>query len=179
MPVPNNGKRIFDHWDYVDPDDWADDISEMLAVDWSDLSEDEQWREVADLEEFAYEDVKQDLSEMIGDRKILCVGYADRWNGKVAGGYVADDLQDAIDELRGRDSGDIGWYEDEDGELHMTFTHHDGTSDVIMRAVTVDGSEALYDNEHDYDDPMSDREMHAELMEREGELTEKLTYFGR
>lgn len=159
-----SNKTIFDHWDYVDPDDWREEIEESFGEDYENAPDDYKYSVLACYEESDYEDVKNNIAELVDGRKIIAVGSAECWNGTFEGGFIADSVQDAVDKMRGRDFGDIGFYEDTDGELHMTFNHHDGTNDVILRAITSEGCEFIYDNEYDYDAPLDEPELHAKIM---------------
>lgn len=180
----NDGKRwLFDHWNYIDPDeaDWREAICQFYGIkdsEFDDLTDEQKYACLSEYEENDYEDEKSNIQAVVGDDKILCVGSAQVWNGTLEGGYIAENVQDAIDQLRGRDYGDIGWYEDtEEGQLHMTFTHHDGTNDVIMYRLTSDGWDFAYENEYNYDDPLSDRDLHKALIENPN-YTEAIDVYG-
>lgn len=146
----NDGKRwLFDHWNYLDIEDFRDGVMATYGVEPSELDEDEAWRYLAIVEEQDYEDEKQNIQSVIGDEKIIAYGTAGVWNGSFEGGFIADNLQDAIDKIRGNDYGDIGFYVDDDNELHMTFSHHDGTHDLILHAITDAGYDYIDEMEYE------------------------------
>lgn len=152
MPANDGKKWIYDHWNYIDPDEWKDAICDYyeIGIDgYGDLSDEEKYRVLAFYEETDYEDEKANIQAVIGDAKVIANGTAGLWNGTFEGGFLADDLQDAIHRISGNTSGDIGFYVDEDGELHMTFSHHDGTHDVVLRAVTSEGCDYIDDMEYE------------------------------
>lgn len=170
---PNMSERItiFDYWNYVDPEEWRDEIIDYYddgrfedgadADDkWDSISDDEKWHFLAQEQELIYEDEKANLQSAIGESRLVCQGTAGVWNGTFEGGFIAGDLQDAISQLRGQDYGEIGFYQ-EDGQLHITFTHHDGTHDIIARTITSAGEEWLADNAYNYD--ISDWEQEATI----------------
>lgn len=180
MPSHNETKWIFDHWNFVDPDEWKEQICDFYEIDedgYDDLSDKEKYHVLSIYEEDYYEDEKSNIQALIGDNKLLCVGYAELWNGAAPGGYIADNLQDAINQLRGSDYGDIGFYqgnEPDDKDLHMTFTHHDGTNDVVVRILTDDGLDLVEEEEYNYDNPMSEPQLHKTLLDTPG-FTETIT----
>lgn len=175
MPIIDDGRKtILDHYDYIDPDEFKEEIEDMCDCDYEDVSEDERWRCVYQIEESHYEAEKEMIQAEIGDCQVLCVGYVQLWTGNAPGGFIVDNFQEAIWKMVGNDMGDIGLYQDADDELHMTFTHHDGTDDVVVRKITREGRGFVNDNYYDYDDPMSDREVHKKLMEDEA-LSQKIT----
>lgn len=162
MPLDPNKQIIFDHWSYVDPDDWRDTIIDYYedgrfeddADDdekWDNITDEEKWAFLAEQENIDYDDEKANLQSVIGDARLIVLGTAGLWYGNSEGGFIAQDLQDAIDQLRGRDDGDIGFYEDAEDGLHITFAHHDGTHDVTVKTITDAGERYREDNYYNYD----------------------------
>lgn len=157
------GYPIFNHDNYIDFDEWKYEFAESMKANGiypetmtpdeiiENATDEEKWQFMSDQEDIDYDNEKDNIQSAIGSRRIIAQGAAQVWNGTFAGGFIADNLQGAIDEIAGRDSGYIGFFVDDDGELEMTFTHHDGTHCVILRAITSAGEEYISDNEYNYD----------------------------
>lgn len=155
-------KAIFDHDNYIGGEEWDSELEEWFGRPVDEIDDSEKWAHLAELEESDYDNAKEEISAAIGGRKLVCLGTAEVWTGTKQGGFVAEDLLDAINHLQGRDYGYIGFYE-QDGELHIAFQHHDGTHDVVARALTDAGQDFIDEHEYDYD--MSEWDMEKRLFD--------------
>lgn len=153
---------LFDHDNYIDDNEWNEVLIEAFDRPIEEISDDEKWNYLYALEESDYNDIVSELDKAIDGRRLICQGTAQVWNGSAQGSFIAEDLRDAIDHLQGRDSGYIGFYE-EDKDLHITFQHHDGTHDVIARVITEAGQDFIDEHEYDYD--MSEWDMEKQVFE--------------
>lgn len=149
MPQHDGKRWLFDHWNYLDAEDFREMIEEDFGCPLDEISDDERWQWLSRIEEEDYEEEKSNIQSVIGTDRIIANGTAGLWNGSFEGGFTAANIQDAIDKIRGNTSGDIGFYVDDDGELHMTFAHHDGTHDVTLRTITDAGEEYIDDMEYE------------------------------
>lgn len=163
--MSNEKKVIFDHWNYIDADDFKESIEEWYGMNFDDISDDDKWRYLSTIEEQDYDCEKESIQSVIGNARLICMGVASVWNGNFAGGFIAENLQDAIGQIAGSSAGDIGFYETNEDGLHMTFTHHDGTHDVCVHAITDAGEQYIEDNEYNYE--LSDVERDATLFTNE------------
>lgn len=156
---------LFDHDNYISDEEWAESLTEWFGRPLDEIEDDEKWEYLARVEEDDYDTVKDEIARAIGGAKLIAQGTAQVWTGSYPGGFIAQDLQDAINHTQGRDYGYIGFYE-QDGDLHMTFQHHDGTHDVVLRAITESGQDFI--DEHEYDYEMAEWDLEKHLFADEG-----------
>lgn len=157
--------------DYVDCDDYDTDEEyeaalseeiERLGMYDTRIWDIASMRREEDLS-FAVEDVEHQVE--CGDDGVLFTGFLGLWDGMYAAGGRAADFRSAVNDIAGRDC-EIESITIEDGDVHVTATHHDGRNSFTVRALTEAGSDALHDWECDCGPlaGMFEEEAHRALM---------------
>lgn len=144
-------KIIFDHCNYVDADDFKEIIEDWYGIDFDNVNDNDKWNCILSLEEQNYEIEKENIQGVIGNSRLICMNIAGKLDSRLAGGFIAEDLQDAIGQISGNGVGDIGFYETDEEGLHMTFTQYDDVHDVCIHAITDAGEQYNADNERNFD----------------------------
>lgn len=134
---------LFSHWNYIDPDEWKETIEDWYDEDYDEISDDDKWQYLANEEDTAYEDLKAELEAVVGNHSIVCIGTVGRWDGTYEGGFLAENVQEVFNKVSGRDMGYFDVFIEE-GELNVSFTHHDGTNTVVARILTDAGQEYIW-----------------------------------
>ena len=134
-------------YDYDTDEEYEKAIrEEMDAMDAYSVWEEVAIRQELDLD-YAIDEVEERVGD--GDDGLLVMGTLGLWNGRCAAGCRAISFRDAISKIMGRDC-EIESITVEDGNVHVTATHHDGRNSFTVRALTEAGSDALHDWECDY-----------------------------
>ena len=169
---------FFDDNNYYDLDSIKKDIYENDEYDEyesaDEVSDADAWDELAFYRENDWEEVKGRMvraAERAEAVKIIAWGNLGLWNRNASGGFISDDIETAVSNILGSDCEPQKIYM-EDGDLHFTAVHHDGTNEWIIRAVTRDGNEYwddwnYYDPDNNPDANLSEPEIHENIFERD------------
>lgn len=134
----NDGRHII--WtDYLDYDDWKEDLEEQYP----ELSENERIELMYELNGNYLNDKRCNLDIQLS-RPILVVGDLGLWNGRRMGykeiesGNIRDCLYSDTDYAT--------WFVDKNGDFRCDAIHHDGTNHYLYRAYKDGISETQIDN---------------------------------
>lgn len=128
--MKNNEKYIiWSNWNLdIDDDDWADYFEDMEA-NFGEMTDDEKWEAMYELNNDYLEDERCNLNIKLED-DIIVLGDIGRWNGRVCGykliqsGNIRDCLSDNCDYCT--------WYCDR-YNFRFDGIHHDGTNHYLYR----------------------------------------------
>ena len=133
------------------------------------------WDFINDDDEMVFDNLMDyDFDRIFADKYVLSVGSIGRWDGTFSGwevgtfGEVFNNIMTDCDYLK---------LTDNDGDLQIECSHHDGTNYATFRILTDKGYE-LYDNWNYYRDNRTAQELCNALMTEEG-LTEKVNVWQR
>lgn len=107
-------------------DDWRDDLQE----EYPELSEDELYQKMYEINSEYLEDERANLNIQLS-QPILVVADIGRWNGRFSGYRVIEsgNIKDCL--YTGMDMAE--WYVDQYGDLRADAIHHDGTNYYLYR----------------------------------------------
>lgn len=109
-----------------------------------------------------WEDIATELSNYFQNDMLIVTGTLGLWNGNFDGGEIFENWESAI--LSMMKDCDFCRIEDNNGELCVQCSHHDGTNYFIVRKLTSRGYN-LYDKwNYDYDDNRTERDIHNIIM---------------
>lgn len=107
-------------------DDWKED----LQNEYPNLSEDELYCKMYDLNNEYLEDERVNLNIQLNE-SIIIIADIGRWNGRFSGYKVIDSGN--IKDCLYSDSDYANWYVDKYGDLRSEQSHHDGTNYLLYR----------------------------------------------
>ena len=125
--------------DYLDYDDWKEDLEEQYP----ELSDDERFEMMYEINNGYLDDERCNLNIQLS-RPILVVGDLGLWNGRRMGykeiesGNIRDCLYSDTDYST--------WYVDKKGDFRCDAIHHDGTNHYLYRTYKDGVSETQIDN---------------------------------
>ena len=103
-----------------------------------------------------FEDFRRYMEYLMnGKNQMLAKGSVGRWDGSYEGGKIINTFRELLDLLK---DCDYIKFEDENGHLYVTGSHHDGSIYIEVKELTKKGEE--YADNHWYD---SDRDVHTKL----------------
>lgn len=112
----------------LDIDDWRDD----LKSDYPDITEDEMYEKMYEINEEYLEDERTNLNIQLS-QPILVIADLGLWYGR-RGGYAVVESGNIRDCLyTDRDIEMVEWYVDRYGDLRADAIHHDGTNYLLYR----------------------------------------------
>lgn len=123
----------------LDLDDWRDD----LEAEYPELSEDELYYKMYDINNEYLDDERMNLNIETG-QPIIVIADLGRWNGRFSGykmipsGNIRDCLYSDTDMTE--------WYVDERGDLRADAIHHDGTNYYLYRTFKDGATDAQIEN---------------------------------
>jgi hypothetical protein len=120
--------------DYTDPDNF----------DLDDNTYDRQLDIMYDLASEDFRNVVDEITTALNNDRVIAFGQVGRWNGDFTTIELFEDVDSAMRAISGNDSGEWEIYVD-DGELMLSFTHHDGTHTFGIRGVTRAGEDLIYE----------------------------------
>lgn len=126
----------------LDIEDWK----EFLEAEYPELSEDEQYQRMCELNRDYLDDERMNLNIQLS-QPIIIIGDIGRWNGRVMGYKMVESGN--IKDCLYSDTDFAEWYVDKYGDLRADAVHHDGTNHYLYRVfkdgVTEDQKERLLD----------------------------------
>lgn len=123
----------------LDLDDWRDD----LADEYPDLSEDELYQRMCEINRDYLDDERINLNIQLS-QPIIVIGDLGRWNGRVMGYKMIDsgNIRDCLYS----DTDFTEWYVDKYGDFRADAVHHDGTNHYLYRTFKEGVSETQKEN---------------------------------
>ena len=107
--------------------------------------------------DYDFDDFKEHMKYLIIDKnQMLAVGTVGRWDGTFEGGKIINTFGELLDIF---EDCDCIKFEDDNGHLYVTGSHHDGSISLEVKELTQKG-EAFADR-HWAD--LTDRQLHAKL----------------
>ena len=147
----------------------ADGMYESL----DDVSDEEAWDVLSQYKEDDWEETIRRINKA-ADRAqaagIIVIGTLGLWDGTARGGFIAEDVDTAINNiLSGCEPYKVYM---EDGELHIESMHHDGYNDWTLRALSDDGLKYSnywegYYADIETGDLIEEDQMHLNIFERD------------
>ena len=116
---------------------------------------------------FNYEALWNDFSVMLRtmyESWYIVVGEVQRWNGSFSGGKVFGSLREAIEWVI-QDCDYIKVY-DENGKFKIQCSHHDGTNNYLIKAITETGYKYIDRWEHNWSDKRSKQYIYNQVIKR-------------
>lgn len=110
----------------LDLDDWRED----LQTDYPDLSENELYQAMCEINSEYLNDERANLNVQLS-QPIIIIGDIGRWNGRVMGYKMIDSGN--IKDCLYSDTDMTEWYVDKYGDLRADAIHHDGTNHYLYR----------------------------------------------
>lgn len=132
--------------------------------DWEtldDIPDEEVWEEMDFNSEIDWEDTQRELRNFFEGKTIIVVGKVGRWNGTFDAGKVI-----SYNELyKCWNNCDYVEIYDEDGHMHISSSHHDGTNHFEVKVLTEKGVEVFDNWEYDCGKlkHLSEQEIHEKL----------------
>ena len=130
-------------WGDIDLDfeDWQED----LEVDYPELSEEERYQLMYEINAEYLDDARENLDIQLS-QPILVVGDLGLWHGRVSGyrEIESGNIKDCL--YSGRDIDMCEWYVDKNGDLRADAVHHDGTNHYLYRVYKDNATENQIDN---------------------------------
>ncbi len=123
--MTNSDHLIWSNY-YIDYEDWRDD----LEADYPDLTEDERYRKMLEINSDYLDDERDNLNIQLS-QPILVIADLGLWYGRRQGykeiesGNIRDCLYSNYDYTT--------WYVDKQGDLRCDDVHHDGTNHYLYR----------------------------------------------
>lgn len=136
---------IFSNFDVSERYDMAKEFLESTAEEDVEVSENDIWEEVSFQEQQEYDDVMDELKKFFDGKTVLFIGTVGTWTGTHAGGRIGDFMK-LYDMLR--EDCDFVEITDEDGNLYIRCSHHDGTHNMQVLVLTDKGKEIFDDWEY-------------------------------
>lgn len=129
-------RRIYDNYDLdeIYPDEMIREILDL--EDDEELDDEDAWNWRYTQTEFDWDDALCELKKFFEGKTVGFFGEVGRWNGVCRGGKIGDFekiLYDAISDC------DYIKIYDENGHLHLTCSHHDGTNHFEIKIITENG----------------------------------------
>lgn len=132
---------------YIYPEDYEtdDDYEEAVERECETMDDWTAWEAVGWYLQNDLDDVICEVGWQVNDRDtVLFTGVCGLWDGPHAGGGTAESFGDALEIIAGRDC-EIESVTVENGDVHVTAVHHDGSNTFTVRALTDAGWDALDD----------------------------------
>lgn len=127
------------------------------------ITENMMWDEIYDIDQYDWEDIRDELQRFFNGRDWLLMGSVGRWNGNFTAGTVFYDFEKMFyDAARDCDYWKI-W--DENGHFYFKCSHHDGTNIFEIKRITDRGADLLEKWEYDYDDPRTEEQIHTAIFQ--------------
>lgn len=128
---------------------WSNDydaikaIADDLLAD-EELEEEEAWERAHDLNDYYLEDEQANLNIDVG-YPIIVFANLGLWNGRHSAYKMlgSQNLRDCLNVCEGEY---VDWFVDDDGDLKIRDTHHDGTNVYVFRALRGGLSDVQLDN---------------------------------
>lgn len=151
--------------------EYLDEIRQSLfdeyreEKDWktvNDVPDDDIWNEFYFQNDFNWEEAKEEMTDFF-QKTYLLHGYVGRWTGPSEGGFIFHHFNEMMNQGILQDC-DYSHFYDEDGCFHIEGDHHDGHNHYIVVALTEAGKEFYENWLYDYNNTMSERELHRLLL---------------
>lgn len=111
-------------------DIYSKDMLDDLAEDYPELSEDELYAKLYEINDEYLDDERVNLNIQLS-QPIIVIGDLGRWNGRVQGYKMIDSGN--IKDCLYSDTDMTEWYVDRYGDLRADAIHHDGTNHYLYR----------------------------------------------
>ena len=145
------------YWSDIFSDENIEDAKEYLGEEKEEVTEEDIENYIYNQNDCDYEVISEYIKYQFNDKgKLLAVGTVGRWDGTFEGGKIINTFRELLDIF---EDCDYIKFEDENGHLYVTGSHHDGSISVEVKELTQKGED--YADRHEYD--MSDRELHKKL----------------
>lgn len=134
-----------------------EDAKEYLLEEKEEVTEEDIETYIYNQNDCDYEVISDYIKYQFNNKgKLLAVGTVGRWDGTFAGGRIINTFRELLDLF---EHCDCIKFEDDNGHLYVTGSHHDGSIKIEVKELTKKGED--YADRHDWD--MSDRELHKKL----------------
>ncbi len=127
-------------------DIYSKDMLDDLAEDYPELSEDELYAKLYEINDEYLDDERVNLNIQLS-QPIIVIGDLGRWNGRVIGYKMIDSGN--IKDCLYSDTDMTEWYVDRYGDLRADAIHHDGTNHYLYRVFKDGVTEAQIENLQD------------------------------
>lgn len=145
------GVGIITLFDNYDSYKYFDEYKQMLmeANDLDDISDQEVYEVMGEQELETWEECKSILDRTFDDRSVIIKGNAGTWRGTREAMNVYDNIQKALQSIC-KDCDYIKIWQDNSRHLFIRASHHDGTHEFEIKAVTYDGERYLENWNYEY-----------------------------
>lgn len=150
---------IFDNYGY-DFEDWKESFIKDCEEDYS---ENTLWEIFFEEKEMDWDDMKYEINKIDNAYKYIIFESVGRWNGVYSGAKIFDDIMECIN-FAIEDCDCIKVY-DTNGMLNIVCTHHDGSCNFSIKALTPKGVE-YYERWYYGDDNRTERQVHEQIIKR-------------
>lgn len=156
----------YDLWETYTDEDIKEELLDQ-GYDEEDITDNTILERRYSLDECDWDDAKYELTQFFKDKTVGFFGEVGLWHGVYKAGKIGDFwslFNDAI-----TDCAYIKIY-DENGHMHLTCSHHDGTCHFEIKEVTDKGTEYLDRWEHNCGDKRSKQAVYNQIYKRYSKL---------